>query len=108
MTAKDAKKNLKCLASPEVAKASVRFFKTGPGQYGEGDSFIGINVPTLRTVSREFRLLPLEEIETLLISPIHEERHLALMILVLQVAKCDEAHRKRAFELYLTNTQFIN
>ena len=108
MTAKDARSKLKSLASPAAAKAAARFFKTGPGQYGEGDTFIGIKVPTLRTVSRAYRALPLDEIQSLLNSPIHEERHLALMILILQVTKCDEAHRKRAFDLYLSNTQFIN
>jgi len=108
MTAKEARKQLKALSSSEVAKSAARFFKTGPGQYGEGDKFIGIKVPTLRTVSREFRTMPLEEIESLLQSPIHEERHLALMILVLQAAKCDDAQRKTAFDLYLRNTEFVN
>jgi 3-methyladenine DNA glycosylase AlkD len=108
LTADDAKKQLKSLASTEVAKSSARFFKTGPGQYGEGDTFIGIKVPTLRTVSRQFRALPLDEIEALLNSPVHEERHLALMILVLQVARCDDAQRKTAFDFYLRNTRFIN
>ncbi|HEX3147677.1 MAG TPA: DNA alkylation repair protein [Gemmataceae bacterium] len=108
MTANDVKKRLKFLASPDVAKSSARFFKTGPGQYGEGDTFIGIKVPMLRTVSREFRSLSLEEIEPLLSSPIHEERHLALMILVLQVARRDEARRKAVFDFYMSNTKFIN
>ena len=108
MTAKDVKQKLKSLALPEVAKSSGRFFKTGPGQYGEGDRFIGIKVPILRSVSREFRLLPLDEIESLLHSPIHEERHLALMVLLLQVAKCDDVHREAAFDFYLKNTKFIN
>lgn len=108
MNAKDVKQKLKSLATPDVAKSSVRFFKTGPGEYGEGDIFIGIKVPTLRTVSREFRSLHLEEIETLLNSPIHEERHLALMILVLQVAKCDDAYRRIVFDFYLRNTKSIN
>jgi hypothetical protein len=52
MTAEDARIELKALASPAAATAAARFFKTGPGQYGEGDTFIGVNVPTLRTVSR--------------------------------------------------------
>ena len=108
MTAEDARIKLKSLASPAAAKAAARFFKTGPGQYGEGDTFIGITVPTLRTVSRSFRALPLNEIGALLNSPVHEERHLALLVLVLQVVKGDKAHRKRAFDLYLSNTQFIN
>lgn len=108
MTAKEARKKLRALSSAEVAKSSARFFKTGPGQYGEGDTFIGIKVPVLRTVAREFREMPLEEIESLLRSPIHEERHLALMILVLLVAKGDDSQQKTAFDFYLRNTQFIN
>ncbi|MBY0460136.1 MAG: DNA alkylation repair protein [Gemmataceae bacterium] len=107
MTAEDARTKLKSLASPAAA-AATRFFKTGPGECGEGDTFIGVNVPTLRTVSRSFRALPLDEIRALLDSPVHEERHLALLVLVLQVAKGDEAHRKRAFDLYLGNTRFVN
>src|SRR5688572_26788281 len=108
MTAEDARNALKPLASPEAAALATRFFKTGPGQYGEGDTFIGIDVPTLRTVSRSFRALPLDEVRALLNSSVHEERHLALLVLVLQVAKCDENHRKRAYDLYLGNTRFIN
>lgn len=108
MTAEDARTRLKSLASPAAAALAPRFFKTGPGEYGEGDTFIGVNVPTLRTVSREFRTLPLAEVETLLHSPVHEVRHLALLILVLQAAKGDEAHRKRTLDLYLGNTRFIN
>lgn len=108
MTAADARTTLKSLASPAAAQAATRFFKTGPGQYAEGDTFIGVTVPTLRTAARQYRAMPLGEIGTLLDSPVHEERHLALLILVTQVTKCDEAHRKRAFDLYLSNTRFIN
>lgn len=108
MTANDAKRKLKTLASSDVAKSSGRFFKTGPGQYGEGDIFIGVKVPTLRTVSREFRSLPLEEVESLLLSPIHEERALALMILVLQVAKCGDIHRRVVFEFHMRNRTHVN
>jgi 3-methyladenine DNA glycosylase AlkD len=108
MTAEDVTRKLRSLASPVVAQSSARFFKTGPGQYGEGDVFLGIKVPTLRTVSREFQSLPLEEVRLLLHSPIHEERHLALMILVLKVAKSNEAHRRDLFNFYLENKKFIN
>jgi 3-methyladenine DNA glycosylase AlkD len=108
MTAKEARRRLKSLASHEVAKSAARFFKTGPGQYAEGDKFIGIKVPTLRTLSREFRAMTHHEIDLLLQSPIHEERHLALMILVLQEGKGDDAQQKAIFDLYLRNTRFIN
>lgn len=108
MTAEDARTKLKSLASPAAAALATRFFKTGPGQYGAGDTFIGVNVPTLRTVSRSFRALPLDEVQSLLNSPVHEERHLARLVLVLQVAKCGDEHRKRAYDLYLGNTHLIN
>jgi 3-methyladenine DNA glycosylase AlkD len=108
MTAKDAKKKLRTLASPILAKSSARFFKTGPGQYGEGDIFIGVKVPVLRTLAREHRELPLEEVEILLQSPIHEERLLALLILVLVATKSNTTQKKAIFDLYLSNTRFVN
>jgi 3-methyladenine DNA glycosylase AlkD len=108
MTAEDARTRLKSLASLAAAALATRFFKTGPGEYGEGDTFIGVNVPTLRTVAREFRALPLAEVEALLHSPVHEMRQLALLVLVLQAAKGDEAHRKRVYDLYLGSTRFVN
>lgn len=109
MKAKDAAAHLKALASPVVAASSARFFKTGPGEYGEGDVFIGVRVPTLRKLAREFRDLPLDEIELLLRSQIHEERMLALFVLVLSVGKkCSESHRKSAYDFYLSNTAYVN
>src|SRR5438105_15789826 len=108
MRATEARKKLGSLASPEVAASSARFFKTGPGQYGEGDTFIGVRVPALRKLAREFRDLPLAEIETLLHSPVHEERLLALLVLVLGVGNCDDAYRTAVYDFYLSNTRYIN
>lgn len=108
MKAKAVRAKLKSLASPEVASSSVRFFKTGPGEYGEGDTFIGVRVPVLRKLARECRDLPLTELETLLQSAIHEERLLALLILVLGVGKGDDAHRKAVYDFYLSNTRHVN
>jgi 3-methyladenine DNA glycosylase AlkD len=108
MTAKDARRKLSSLASPELAKSSAQFFKTGPGQYSEGDIFIGIKVPVLRTVARDFQELSLDEVEILLQSPIHEERLLALLILVLAATKAKPVQKKIIFDLYLGNTKFIN
>ncbi|MBI4185712.1 DNA alkylation repair protein [Candidatus Berkelbacteria bacterium] len=71
-------------ASPERAKSSAWFFKTGPGQYGEGDRFIGVTVPEQRRVASQYRTLPLSQIEQLLNSPVHEHRLTALFILVYQ------------------------
>jgi 3-methyladenine DNA glycosylase AlkD len=108
MKATEARKKLRALASPEVAVSSARFFKTGPGQYGEGDTFIGVRVPALRKLARECRALPLTEIAVLLRSPVHEERLLALLVLVLGVGKGDDDHRKVVYGFYLDNTQHVN
>ncbi|HLA86295.1 MAG TPA: DNA alkylation repair protein [Thermoguttaceae bacterium] len=99
---------LRRLASPDRAAVSARFFKTGPGEYGEGDRFIGVRVPEIRTVAKQFRDLPLAEIKTLLRSEIHEERLLALVILVGQFDKGDEAARKRIHDFYLANARWVN
>lgn len=88
MKAAEAREKLHALASHEVAATSARFFKTGPGQYGEGDTFIGVRVPALRNLARECRILPLTETEALLHAPVHEERLFALLVLVLGVGKC--------------------
>lgn len=108
MTAKEIQRKLEGLASPQRAMTSQRFFKTGPGQYGEGDQFLGVPVPTLRALAKQHRNLPLPEIRSLLNSPIHEYRHIALMILVLQVAKCSPEHRRAVYDFYLQHKHAIN
>ena len=108
MKAIDAKTVLTGLASPEVAASSARFFKTGPGQYGEGDIFIGVRVQMLRKVASNFRSLPLIEIEILLQSRVHEERMLALLVLVQWVTKCNDGYRKTVYDFYVSNMQHIN
>jgi hypothetical protein len=75
------------LADPVRAIGTSRFFKCGKGQYGEGDIFIGITVPTLRTLSKTYKTLALRDIDTLMISPIHEHRVVALFILTIQYEK---------------------
>src|SRR3989344_6754362 len=77
--------DLKKLSSPEKAKASMRFFKTGSGQYGEGDTFIGITVPETRAIAKKYKHASLEDIKQLLTSPIHEHRLCALIILTDQM-----------------------
>jgi 3-methyladenine DNA glycosylase AlkD len=106
--AKSAQLRLCSFASPQQAAILARFFKTGPGQYGEGDQFIGIKVPVTRKVAREFKNLPLAEVECLLHSKIHEERLLALVILVGQFEKGNDATRNSICDFYLANTQHIN
>src|SRR5688572_24067602 len=90
MSELEIKTRLQRLASKETAKVLQGFFKTGVGQYGEGDVFIGIKVPPLRSVAREFENVSLKTVKALLKSKIHEERVLALMILVRQFAVGDE------------------
>lgn len=107
-TAVVARMKLQSLASATVAASSVRFFKTGPGQYGEGDLFIGVRVPVLRKLVREFRDLPLQEIDVLLCSPIHEERLLAILILTQSLARCDAEHRKRVYDFYMSRIEHVN
>jgi 3-methyladenine DNA glycosylase AlkD len=81
MKAADVRKELKSMADPDKAAMLQRFFKTGPGYYGEGDIFIGVMVPQSRQIAKKFSQLPLREVRTLLYSCIHEERLVALLIL---------------------------
>jgi 3-methyladenine DNA glycosylase AlkD len=105
---KEIKIRLQELASEEYAAVSRRFFKTGPGEYGEGDRFIGIRAPMLRKVAKEYRDTSLEDTESLLGSPIHEERFLALLLLMQHYKKGPGPMKQRVYELYLKNTRFIN
>jgi 3-methyladenine DNA glycosylase AlkD len=99
---------LQAIATPERAKASAWFFKTGKGQYGEGDTFIGITTPDLRTICKKYPSLTLEELQVLLNNPIHEYRMAALMILVNQMKKAKGDTQKQIYDFYLKNTQQIN
>lgn len=108
MIVKEIKERLRKLGSQKKAEASKRFFKTGPGEYGAGDVFLGITVPELRKLAREYRQITPKAAEELLRSAIHEERLLALFILVHNASKGDESIKKNIYELYLTSTQFIN
>lgn len=102
------KKSLKKVSNAKDAIFLQRFFKTGKGEYAQGDVFIGVRVPQTRLVVKEFRELPLKEVEELLHSKIHEERLCALLILVAQFKNGDEAQQKKIYDLYLRSTQYIN
>lgn len=104
----DLREEIKNAGDPERAKASAWFFKTGKGEYGEGDVFYGITVPEQRKIAKKYKQLPLNDIETLLKSKVHEERLIALIILVLQFAKGDENKQKRIYDFYLSHTSCIN
>ncbi len=110
-TADDVRKELKSISDPVKAAILQRFFKTGPGQYGEGDLFIGIMVPQSRKISKRFGQLPLEEVKTLLYSRIHEERLVALLILVWRYNSSSSKSMKEKEEIvkfYLDNIKQVN
>lgn len=103
-----AQKELRKFASSERKKVNEWFFKTGKGQYGEGDKFIGVRMPDLRKVASEFADLKLSEVKKLLDSEIHEDRLLALVILTLQFKKAEPKAQKLIYDFYLKHTKRIN
>jgi 3-methyladenine DNA glycosylase AlkD len=105
---RELRKRLRRFASARDAQFLQHFFKTGPGEYGEGDQFIGVRVPAVRRLVCEFRGLALADTCELLHSPTHEERLLALLILVDAYERGDESERAAIFRLYLDNTAHIN
>jgi 3-methyladenine DNA glycosylase AlkD len=107
-TAGDWLRRLRALANPEHARVAQWFFKTGPGEYGEGDRFLGIRVPVLRRLIREAAALPLAEVRKLLSSPWHEARLLAALILVRRYERGDEAERQALYRLYLDSMPHLN
>ncbi|MBW7955321.1 DNA alkylation repair protein [Patescibacteria group bacterium] len=106
--AQQVKEQLYRLRKPEKAAFFPRFFKTGPGQYGEGDQFIGVVVPDIRNVSKASRTLSEKETLTLLSSPIHEERMVALFIMIEQFQRGTAAEKKRLHQLYLHQSRYVN
>lgn len=102
------KKELRALGSKEKALQSQRFFKTGKGQYGEGDIFLGINVPNQRKIAQKYQNLPLKALQDLLSAKEHEFRLTALYILVMQYQKGDRATHDALATFYLSQAQRIN
>ena len=108
MTSKAIERRLRALGDPERAKHSLRFFRTGPGQYGEGDRFLGLTVPAIRAQARELKDAPLDTLAALLQSPWHEVRLTALVILVGQYRRGGDEQREAIYRLYLGSTNRIN
>jgi 3-methyladenine DNA glycosylase AlkD len=104
----ELKKDLRARADPGKAKILQRFFKTGPGEYGEGDIFLGLMVPKIRALSKKYASLDIRDAEILLRSPIHEERLSALLILVLKFQNGGLRQRAAIYRAYLKNTEHIN
>lgn len=105
-SAKKITKQLRALGNKTAAEHAQRFFKTGPGQYGAGDIFLGIKVPVLRTVAKEHRNITLDNVVELLQSPLHEVRLTALLIMVLQYKRV--GNETAIYRAYLDNTHRIN
>jgi 3-methyladenine DNA glycosylase AlkD len=100
----DLQKEIRSLADPKRAKNFAWFFKTGPGQYGEGDKFLGLNTPQMRSLSQKYKHLSLSDIQNLIKSYYHEERSIAIQILVSQFTQ----NSKIIYDFYLKNTKYIN
>ncbi len=96
------------LRDPEKAKQLSRFFKTGKGEYGEGDIFYGLTVPQSRKIVHKYNGLSMHDILQLLHSQVHEERLIALLILVEQFQKGNTEKQDKIYTFYLANTKFIN
>ncbi len=108
MSKASIEKQLKALGNTEIASHSQRFFKTGPGEYGEGDVCLGIRVPVLRKQVKGLRTEPLADVLALLKSQYHEARLLALLLLVDRFERGDETARQQVYGAYLEHTDYIN
>lgn len=102
------REELRALANPADAIHLQRFFKTAPGEYGAGDKFLGLRVPALRRLVRDYNQLDDSHALEMLASPWHEERLLALMLLVDQYGRGDGDQRERIHRAYLAHTRYIN
>ncbi|MGD8276810.1 MAG: DNA alkylation repair protein, partial [Gemmatimonadota bacterium] len=99
---------LEALADPAHARRAARYFRTGPGEYGEGDRFLGLRVPQVRGVAKRHRDASLPTMLGLLRSPWHEARLLALVLMVEAYRRGDDAVRAALFDAYLANTRHVN
>src|SRR3989344_132353 len=102
------REELRKIADRERVKVLQRFFKTGKGEYGEGDKFLGVTVPKLRELAKKYQGIALAEVKNLLHSKIHEERLLALLILVSKFQAGKEQERGKIYNIYLKNTKYVN
>jgi 3-methyladenine DNA glycosylase AlkD len=107
-THQDIQQSLRQYATLERKRKIEWFFKTGKGQYGEEDKFIGVTNPDIRKVARQYKGINLQEIELLVHSPIHEDRLCALILLVNKNKKSTPEQRKDIAKMYIFNLQYIN
>ncbi len=101
---------LRKVSTPYRAEQSAKFFKTGKGEYGEGDVFIGVDMPTMRSIAKNYTSMSLKDLQTLLESKIHEYRMVALVILVnkYKKSKKEKFQKREIYNFYLKNTRNIN
>lgn len=104
----ELRREIRSFAKPHKAKDLQRFFKTGPGDYGEGDRFLGVMVPETRSLAKKYSDLNHSSIQVLLGSEFHEERLLGLLILVLNFQKGTKAERKTIYRFYVQNLHCVN
>ena len=102
------KQELQKLKNPEKAKVYLKFFKTKKGEYGEGDTFLGVSVPEQRKIAKKYFDLSLKELQELLSTNIHEYKMCSLFILINKYRKSDKTEKKKIFDFYLKNTININ
>ena len=107
-TLRAVRRDIRAESDADDAVHLQRFFKTGPGEYGEGDRFLGVRVPALRKLARTHQSLPIDDALTLLTSDWHEERLLALLILIGHYRRGDTLAKQRVHDAYLANTRHIN
>ncbi|UFH54962.1 DNA alkylation repair protein [Spirosoma sp. KNUC1025] len=104
----DVKNTILSLTQPERAIMMMRFFKTGPGDYGEGDQFLGLSMPQQRIIAKQYQTLPISETEQLVRDPYHECRMIGLLIWVYQTQKTGSVQQAAIRDRYLANRQYIN
>lgn len=107
-TAEDVRKEYARIADPALVKHLMRFFKTGPGDYGEGDVFLGVTVPESRKIAAKYKSLPFDECVKLIRDDVHEIRFCGLIILTSGFKKADSTKREEIIGIYLENTDKIN
>ncbi len=108
MTARQVTKDLKEASDKAKSVILARFFKTGPGEYGEGDLFLGVTVPNQRLIAKKYQNLSFEEVEKLLISPWHEHRLTGLLILTYQFSISEMAQKKEILDFYVAHMVNMN
>lgn len=108
MSLNELRASIEKLADKDKSDFLKRFFKTGSGQYAEGDVFVGLTVPASRSLAKKYHSLSHNDINKLLTSPIHEERLIALFILVDQFNNSTELEKSKIYKFYLKNIKFVN